>query len=128
MRLAYVEFEFYKENGDNTLTEIDFKKLARRAGQQMEYYTFDRIIEVELTDRIRLCACEIIDHLLQVAKIHVEGKGAIKSESVLNLSVAYATSEHTLPENAQSVIQSICQRYLTRPENLMYVGMLAPGQ
>jgi len=112
----YAEYSFYVKNGQNKLTKKEFAKLARRAGERMEYFTFDRIVGIELTDRMRLCLCDIVDYLCSAEE------NPVKSESVGKWSVSYAVSDYALPENANAAIQEICRQYLTRPVNLMFVG------
>ncbi|MCL2563143.1 MAG: hypothetical protein FWE08_03815 [Oscillospiraceae bacterium] len=127
----YADYGFYKEHGSGNIPEEKFPRIARRAQQQIDYVTFDRVSAHSLGElsweRIKMCLCELVDHLWDVSLTIEQDEdgisGVISNERVGPWSASYQLPQHLLSENLDESMHKICQRWLTRPINLMYVGV-----
>ena len=128
--MLYANFEDYtKYSTYGKITQEEFEKLADEASRRMEYVTRDRIIQAVATstnelqlERIRRCCVALVDFLFASSKFIVEGKGMVSGESVDRWRVSYQIPDHLSPRNPDRAMYNICQTWLVRPENLMFVG------
>ena len=124
--MIYANYSFYEQYGSGAIDEADFERLAHQASRSMDYVTFDRLpelSEIEITDKIRLCCVELIDYFHAVSKFIIEDRGVIVSEAVATWRTTYKIPDNLSPDNKQESIVNICQRWLVRPINYMYVGV-----
>ena len=119
----YADYLFYTQYGSGMVPEEKFDNLAIRASQHMDYVTFDRIPDHGITERIKLCMCELVDLFFSSSQLAEEDGKIIKSETVNKWKVDYTLPTHLLPNNIRFEMRRICQKWLTRPKNLMYVGV-----
>lgn len=84
----YVDYEFYRNKYGGKVPEDNFKHLEILAASTVDYYTFNRIKEVN--DNVKFAVCELVDYLKDL-----EDKGGkeIASEKVGTYSVTYAVAD-----------------------------------
>lgn len=114
---VYVDYNYYLNTYQGKVKEEVFSILEIKASGILNYYTFNRIKEVD--DDIKLTVCELIDNIEQLEKLESEGKG-ITQEKVGSYSVSYANSDIKRKELKQEQKQIIF-RYLG------YTGLLYRG-
>ena len=65
----YIDFEFYCENGGKVTDQTAFATLERRAGKEMDYYTFNRLKDVIPTpDDVKYAMVELINLFYDVSQ------------------------------------------------------------
>lgn len=87
----YADYVFYvEEYGGVIITdEMEFRRIERKSGQKLDYYTFGRIAQVD--DKIRLAVCEMADILFQAEKRKSMHDGLeVISENNDGYSITYA--------------------------------------
>lgn len=111
----YVDYEFYSTNFGGKVAENEFTKLEIQASTLIDYYTFNRIKEVN--DKIKYAVCELIDYLKELER---NGGKEISQESIGSQSVSYATGENQL--TAEQKKFNIVKKYLGH-SGLLYRGV-----
>lgn len=109
----YVDYTFYSGTYGGKVSIEEFTKLEIQASTIVDYYTFNRIKEVDT--KIKFAVCELIDYLKQLED---NGGKEISSESVGDHSVSYVTEDTTTVSKKQ---RDIVKRYLGNT-GLMYRG------
>jgi len=84
MHSTYV---FYTDDfkGNMIPSESSFDHLCILASRKLDYYTSNQLKEIELTDDVQMCVCEMSEVLYQAE----QQKKDISSEKVGDYSVAY---------------------------------------
>lgn len=113
----YVDFGYYSGSYEGQVGADNFNRLEREARKVLDYYTFNRIEDVD--ENIKDTICELIDNIEQLEKLESEGKG-IESEKVGSYSVSYANPDIKRKELKQGQKQIIF-RYLGHT-GLLYRG------
>lgn len=109
----YVDFNFYQQTYKGKVPEGDFTRLEIQASSLIDYYTFNRITEVD--NKVKFTVCELIDNLQELENL--EGKG-IDSEKVGSYAVTYSkVQEKELKQEQKNIIV----KYLGHT-GLMYRG------
>ena len=126
----YADYDFYKENWSGKIPTDEYNLIAVQASQQIDYLTFDRLTNgAEITERVKLCQCELADFLYQrEIEMGLNDKKAapIKSETVDSYRVEHAVTTTTKAKSQGDIdsgVVGVCRKWLTRPTNLMYVGV-----
>lgn len=115
----YVTYEYYLGTyGGRHVSTAAFTGLEVRASSWVNYLTFNRVNEDNLTDSIKMAVCEIADAL---DKLDLNGGKVVSSESVAasSVSMSYDVSQSN-PESAK--VKSILSRYIGHT-GLMYRGV-----
>lgn len=115
----YVDFDYYSNIYKGKVKEEDFPTLEIKASGILNYYTFNRIKEDAINDKIKLTVCELIDNIEQLEKVEGEDKG-ITQEKVGTYSVSYANPDIKRKELKQEQKQTIF-KYLGHT-GLLYRG------
>lgn len=115
----YLDYDFYKTNWGGKVLEEDFTQLNIKATQIVDYYTFNRLKNLEIIDDdVKYAICELIDemHRLQTT----DGK-EIASESVATYSVTYAVGNDS-EKSIQNRQKDIVKKWLGHT-GLLYRGV-----
>lgn len=99
----YIDYEFYKNNGGNLISEDDFERYAEKAENTVSIYTFDRVNDITinrfpplLVSKIKKCACELADLYFEIDKVNKKYINAIsdeKSSGIVKSETAGAVSK-----------------------------------
>lgn len=88
--MIYADYGCYCTLGYTAVSEADFPRLAAKASAYLDKITFGRAAAHADDERIKRCACEIVDALTLTA----DSGGMVKqSESVGSWSVSLAGAE-----------------------------------
>lgn len=92
-KTSYVDYEYYR-NYNPQMNEIEFKKYAGRASQELARLILNRVTfdDVDLSifcNRIKICVCELINHLKTTEDNNQ--KALVTSESVGPHSISINT-------------------------------------
>lgn len=109
----YVDYIFYSTVYKGKVKEEDFTTLEIKASGVLNYYTFNRIKEVD--DNIRFAICELVDNIQDYQNI--EGK-EISSEKVGSYSVTYSDKNKISNATKQ---KKIISKWIS--PDLLYRGM-----
>lgn len=85
MNNIYVDYNYYSNVYQGKVPEDKFNQLEIKASGILNYYTFNRIKEVD--ENIKLTICELIDNLYDIEKADTKG---VESEKVGTYSVTYS--------------------------------------
>lgn len=125
--MAYADYEDYKHiYFGNVIPEADFGRLAERAGEYVDFVTFNRLrtdtASRELDEVIK-CNCALAELIYNYEQSSVDGDMQKVSEKVGEYSVQYATatdsSGHVLNLNEKKAV--LAKQYLGHT-GLMYRG------
>jgi len=108
----YIDYIFYRDDYGGKVPEDEFLNLELKAVTLINYYTFNRIIEV--TDDVKFAVCELIDYFNEI--IETDGK-EISSEKVASYSVSYVVDGKSETIKQRDIIS----KYLGH-SGLMYRG------
>lgn len=96
--MRYAEYSFYQNEylGDRIPDESTFNRLATRASERLNYFTFGKIEQSGVTDNVRLAVCSMSDILFWEEKRKNAHEGReLTSESNDGYSVSFATASDT---------------------------------
>lgn len=123
--MSYIDYPFYADVYGGLIPQLEFNKLKILATSLVDYYTFNRISDVN--EKIKYCMCELIDELARQEKINTQGTGLIKSESVSKYSVTYQMPNEGLSSEKlrtpDEKIYFIIKKWLSG-SGLMYRGLM----
>ena len=115
--MIYADYSYYTEQfGGQTIPEAAFLSLARKAGNFMDYVTFNRLRKLQNPPDEAKDACCALAELLYKAEA-ADGK-AIASETVGKHSVSYVEQE-----SVKQQMQGMANQYLAHT-GLMYRGVM----
>lgn len=115
--MVYVSYEFYRdEYGGKLVAPEQFSNLENIASATVDFYTFNRITEVD--DKIRFAVCELVDYLYGLAQT---GGKEVASEKVSTHSITYATNTQEGIDPVKKKQRDIVAKYLLHT-GLMYRG------
>jgi uncharacterized protein YfeS len=125
--MIYANYEFYKENWSGKIPQDEYTFLATQASKQIDYLTFNRITVETVNENIMLCQCELAVFLYQreiSLGLNANQEPPVKAETVDSYRVEYVVSTTTakITGEVDNTVTAICQKWLTRPTNLMYAG------
>ena len=120
--MAYADYAFYTSTYlGNAIAEADFPRLAERASEDIDKFTFDRAAAVVVADedadaitKIQKATCAIAE---VEQRLEADGEVTISSERIGNYSVAYAN-----PRSAEARKLSAAKRYLGTT-GLLFAGV-----
>nr|DAQ38471.1 MAG TPA: Head Tail Connector Protein [Caudoviricetes sp.] len=116
----YINYEFYKTNWGGKVPETNFNQLNIKATSIIDFYTFNRVKELEtINDNIKYAICELIDGLYRLEG--TEGK-EVASEKVGTYSVTYAINNKEGIDHVKKKQRDIVAKYLGHT-GLMYRGV-----
>lgn len=111
--MAYATYEFYTSSfRGNLIPQADFDRLAERASELIDFYTFGKAESYKKDDKVKNCCCALAEAIESEEKS--QGKN---SETVGSWSVSYSGKRE-----ADSRKRSIINQYLWLT-GLMYAGM-----
>ncbi|MBR1677322.1 MAG: hypothetical protein IJ706_10975 [Clostridia bacterium] len=96
--MKYAEFSFYQTEylGDRITDESTFNRLALRASERLDYFTFGKIDGSDVSDSVRLAVCSMADILFWEEKRKNAHEGReLASESNDGYSVSFASASDT---------------------------------
>ena len=102
----YLDYDFYQVDWGGKVLEEDFTQLNIKATQIVDYYTFNRLKNLEtIDDDVKYAICELIDemHRLQAT----DGK-EVASEKVGTYSISYAVnndSEKSMQDKQKNIVK-----------------------
>lgn len=111
----YVEYDFYTNTYGGKVSSVDFPRLEIQASTLIDYYTFNRVKEVN--DKIKYAVCELVDYLKELDR---NGGKEISQESIGSQSVSYVTGENQL--TAEQKKFNIVKKHLAH-SGLLYRGV-----
>ena len=115
----YLDYDFYQVDWGGKAPMADFTQLNIKATQIVDYYTFNRLKNLETIENdVKYAICELIDemHRLQAT----DGK-EIASEKVATYSVKYAVSNDA-DKSMQNRQRNIVKKWLGHT-GLLYRGV-----
>lgn len=113
----YVDYDFYQNNYGGRVSPLEFPRLEIQASNIVNFYTFNRIKEVD--DSIRFAVCELVDYLKEVKD---KGGKEIASEKVGTHSVTYVVGTKEGIDPIEKRKKDIVNKYLGHT-GLMYRGI-----
>lgn len=88
----YIDYEFYKNNGGNLISEDDFERYAEKADNTVSIYTFDRVNDITinrfpplLVSKIKKCACELADLYFEIDKVNNKYLGTDSNDKITGI-------------------------------------------
>lgn len=96
--MRYAEYTFYQTEylGDRITDESTFNRLALRASERLDYFTFGKIDGEDVSDSVRLAVCSMADILFWEEKRKNAHDGReLASESNDGYSVSFASASET---------------------------------
>jgi len=96
--MRYAEYTFYQTEylGDRITDESTFNRLALRASERLDYFTFGKIDGEDVSDSVRLAVCSMADILFWEEKRKNAHDGReLASESNDGYSVSFASASDT---------------------------------
>ena len=96
--MRYAEYTFYQTEylGDRITDESTFNRLALRASERLDYFTFGKIDGEDVSDSVRLAVCSMADILFWEEKRKNAPDGReLASESNDGYSVSFASASDT---------------------------------
>lgn len=98
----YVGYEYYKETYNGTVPMERFNNLEIRASNLIDYYTFNRLKDKEIDNKVKFAVCELIDNLYELDNFQGKDK---ESEKVGQYSVTYSkVREEELEQEQKNII------------------------
>lgn len=111
----YVDYDFYSTTYGGSVSSTEFTKLEIQSSSIVDFYTLNRIDKTDVSDKIKLAVCELVDYLKELEAI---GGKEIASESVGSHSVSYVTNNTSSEDKKYSIVK----KYLGHT-GLMYRGV-----
>ena len=130
MLTKLVDYEYYsKIYGGSSIPESSFENLSVRAGAYINKYTYNRINDDNISEKVKDCTCEIAEFLhSQDKKIKsIENDKIVASETVGPHSKTYVNNTSLLDkhiytdEEVDKKTYKICYKHLVST-GLMYRG------
>lgn len=114
-------YDFYtNQYGGSFISQADFKRAENKARSVINHLTFNRIDWEKADNNIKMCLCELAEHIIQSEKV-LQGS-AIASETVGEHSVSYAGyGEKSGGSSGAADEREIVSKYLLHT-GLMYRG------
>jgi hypothetical protein len=112
-----VDYDFYTKKWQGELTQDKFNLYLTKVAQYVDYVTINRINDDNIIDNVKFCICELIDFYNQVSL----NNDNIISEKIGDVQVQYNNNTQSEILSAQ---YNICLKWLVRPVNFMYKGVL----
>lgn len=111
-------YDFYvNQYGGSFIPQADFKRVENKARAAINQLTFNRIDWEQADSNIKMCLCELAEHIIQSEKV-LQGS-AIASETVGEHSINYAGCSEK--ETSSGSEREIVSKYLLHT-GLMYRG------
>jgi len=110
----YTDYLFYRDDYGGEVPADVFVNLEFKSATLINYYTFNRIVEV--TDDVKFAVCELVDYFNEI--IETDGK-EISSEKVASYSVSYVVDGKGKSETIKQ--RDIISKHLGH-SGLMYRG------
>lgn len=104
---VYADYDFYNDEylqgRAPAVTQDEFAFYARSASKLIDIYTFGNIDSADVPDEVRLCCCELVEHIYKADHSETSGKDGLASESTMGWSQSYesTTSRKEAAENVQ---------------------------
>lgn len=114
----YSSYKQYTANGGK-LDEQIYNSMSVKAAAEIDCRTFNRAskFKSEIAQKLALCECEIIDVLYAFSSL----PSYVTSESNDGYSISYS---HTATDEMSNQINTLIEKYLTYPVNLLYGGLM----
>jgi hypothetical protein len=114
----YADYTYYTGTFKGAVIDTaSFDSLARKATQEIRRYTFNRVIDTEISDDVKMCCCELADLFFKADQEDTKG---LASEKVGEYSVSYVSPE-AKEKLLNSSIISIIYNWLSMT-GLLYRG------
>lgn len=134
----YLTYDEYTQMGGNTLDEAAFENLEFEARSQIDYWTFNRLINEEtLPEAVKRCMFKLITLLnakqlaLTVGMPEADGtikRGNVMSESNDGVSVSYGVlSANEVVQSTEDDIETTIRQYLGTVKNSLGQKVLYRG-
>ena len=121
--MIYADHSFYTASylvgKEAVIDTASFAYYARKATQIIKQNTFGNINESSIPDEVKMCCCELAEHLFTQAEL-VKSNNGIASEKVGEYSVSYVDVEKAKTTNVE-VINSTINSWLLMT-GLLYRG------
>lgn len=85
--INYADYDFYSKTYKGTLSEDLFNSLIPKASRELDKSVNKELKEVDITDRVKFVACELVDFL----EVNNVGKEKLSSVSIDGVSKNYGT-------------------------------------
>ncbi len=116
--MAYLSFEQYTQNGHNAVAEPEFERWALMAEQYARLYTFERLVDADITDTHRRGLCELVDLLHNDEK---QLNRALMSYTNGQYSETYGLPSKTVTVSLQQKVGALLRLYFTQAQ--LYRGV-----
>ena len=102
----YLDYDFYQVYWGGKIPMADFTQLNIKATQIVDYYTFNRLKNLETIENdVKYAVCELIDEMHRLEK--TDGK-EVASEKVGTYSISYAVnndSEKAIQDKQKNIVK-----------------------
>lgn len=129
MASTFSTWEYYRDTYNGKLSEADYKRMAIQAAAEIDRRTLGRARDVVgMEDALQNCECELVDAMQGFDEAHEILPIGIQSVNNDGYSVSAGGSNASggATNRLQSedvVLRDICLKYLSRPVNLLYLGV-----
>lgn len=123
--IKYVDYEYYngtwkEEMGEVSIPQASFNKWSIKASNEIKYRTFGNIGLV-VPESVKLCTCELAEHLYSCSQRDIESDNSVSSEKDGSWSVSYKNRTLIEKEDSEKA-DSIINNWLLST-GLLYCGV-----
>lgn len=130
MASTFSTWEYYHDTYNGKLSEGEYRRMAIQAAAEIDLRTLGRAQEApaEMAAALQNCECELVDAMHGFDEAHEILPVGIQSINNDGYSVSAGSSNAagaatSRLQSEDTVLRAICIKYLTRPVNLMYLGV-----
>ncbi len=125
--MVYADYAYYRDEylGATITDEAEYARLARRATEEVEYYTFGRSASASDAEAVKNATCAVAEVLRRMEESDPTRKGQIQSERLDEYSVTHVTPYNTAQgweASRRRQIQSALRLHLAGT-GLLYAGV-----
>lgn len=100
----YANLSYYLDKWAGEVDSAVFPRYLMRATQIIKQYIGNNLASAdEVPTEVKMCCCEVADYLYWLEQKSTQKDSSIKSESVGDLSVSYATAEEVEQQKAKQI-------------------------
>lgn len=119
MTEQYITYNEYKALADNPVSEEAFDKLYLRAKIKLDYYTFDRIANMDpIPEEVKLLMCDLITTLNHTQSQSQSLVGLTSYSNGIE-SFGFSDGEKSYTQQLESSIYSKIKEYLAKYPDLL---------
>ena len=102
----YADYEYYTGTYKGAVIDAaSFNQYARKATQIIKLHAFGRILDLDISDEVKMCCCELAEHLYK--QDNKEHEDDIQSEKKGEWSAAYVSGKEAEDINERKIREII---------------------